>query len=101
MINSSNLSVAIIGAGPIGLAAAAHLSRKGERFIVFEAGKQIAENIRNWEHVPMFSPWKYNIDEASCKILNHYDWKKPSPDKIPTGQELIEQYLNRYCSINS
>ncbi|MEO9801938.1 MAG: NAD(P)-binding domain-containing protein [Reichenbachiella sp.] len=93
MNNFNKLPIAIIGAGPIGLAAAAHLSQKGQPFIIFEAGNQIAANIRSWEHVAMFSPWKYNIDSASSEILSRYDWTKPDRNNIPTGRELIEQYL--------
>ena len=32
------LPVAVIGAGPVGLAAAAHLAERGVPFVVFEAG---------------------------------------------------------------
>ncbi len=92
-MQKNKLPIAIIGAGPIGLAAAAHLSLRGEKFIVFEAGDQIADSVRSWEHVPMFSPWKYNVDKAAKKILQKYNWKSPDTNYLPTGKELIEQYL--------
>ena len=47
----STLPVAVIGAGPVGLAAAAHLLERGEAPIVFEAGEQVGANIRDWGHV--------------------------------------------------
>lgn len=53
---SNNLPVAIIGAGPIGLAAAAHLVERGQKFILFEAGSSIGQNILQWGHVRLFSP---------------------------------------------
>jgi cation diffusion facilitator CzcD-associated flavoprotein CzcO len=38
-MSDHKLPVAVIGAGPVGLAAAAHLLVKGETPIVFEAGE--------------------------------------------------------------
>ena len=93
MANLNSLPIAIIGAGPIGLSAAAHLHKQGQSFIVFEAGAQIADSVKTWEHVPMFTPWKYNLDSTCTEILSGYDWKHPEADEIPTGQELIEEYL--------
>jgi cation diffusion facilitator CzcD-associated flavoprotein CzcO len=51
------LPVAIIGAGPIGLAAAAQLIRRGETPLVLEAGDAVGHSMRQWGHVAMFSPW--------------------------------------------
>src|SRR5215210_9138076 len=56
-----NLPVAVVGAGPIGLAAAAHLLARDERPIVFEAGAQVGAAIREWGHVRLFSPWRYLV----------------------------------------
>ncbi|MFD8565256.1 FAD-dependent oxidoreductase, partial [Streptosporangium canum] len=36
------LPVVVIGAGPIGLAAAAHLAERGQDFLLLEAGEQVA-----------------------------------------------------------
>ncbi len=92
-MSQKDLPTVIIGAGPIGLAAASHLSLRNQPFIILEAGRQIADSIRQWEHVPMFSPWKYNIDNAAANILKKYDWRKPKSYHLPTGKELIEAYL--------
>lgn len=89
----SNLPVAIIGAGPVGLAAAAHLVQRGETPIIFEAGSQIAANIRSWGHVRLFSPWRWCVDKASVALLTAQGWQQPDPDLLPTGQELIDHYL--------
>jgi cation diffusion facilitator CzcD-associated flavoprotein CzcO len=59
-MNQSYVPVAVIGAGPIGLAAAAHLVSKGATPIVFEAGSAVGASIREWGHVRLFSPWRYN-----------------------------------------
>jgi cation diffusion facilitator CzcD-associated flavoprotein CzcO len=60
----SSLPVATIGAGPVGLAAAAHLLARGERPLVLEAGPAVASNVRAWDHVRLFSPWQYVVDPA-------------------------------------
>ncbi|MGG4492211.1 NAD(P)-binding domain-containing protein [Metabacillus idriensis] len=89
----SKLPVAIIGAGPVGLAAAAHLVSRGESFILLEAGQQAGANILTWEHVRLFSPWKYNMDKAALALLKKHDWIQPEPDALPTGRDLVGQYL--------
>lgn len=88
-----DLPVAIIGAGPVGLAAAANLALQKVPFIVLESGQNVAHNIRKWQHVHLFSPWQYNIDKVARKLLEETDWKSPQDDILPTGKELIEQYL--------
>ena len=66
----NNLPIAIIGAGPVGLAAAAHLTLRNLPFIIFEAGNTVAANVLDWAHVRVFSPWKYNIDKAARQLLS-------------------------------
>ncbi|MCR8656569.1 NAD(P)-binding domain-containing protein [Paenibacillus endoradicis] len=90
---SNHLPVAIIGAGPIGLAAAANLVERGEKFILLESGSHVGSNISDWGHVRLFSPWQYNVDKAAARLLSQQDWSAPSPDELPTGQQLLEQYL--------
>ena len=50
----NTLPVAVIGAGPSGLAAAAHLVARGEEPIVFEAGAKVGAAIREWGDVRLF-----------------------------------------------
>ncbi|WP_431026748.1 NAD(P)-binding domain-containing protein [Lysinibacillus sp. LZ02] len=88
----TKLPVAIIGAGPIGLAAAAHLKQRNMPFFVLEAG-ELAANVRSWQHVTLFSPWQYNIDSAARTLLEQTSWQSPQNEVIPTGKELIELYL--------
>jgi thioredoxin reductase len=87
------LPVAIIGAGPVGLAAAAHLIQRGETPLVFEAGPEIAANVRSWGHVSLFSPWRWCVDQAAVALLEAQGWRHPNPDALPTGQQLIDDYL--------
>jgi hypothetical protein len=86
-------TVAIIGAGPVGLAAAAHALGRGLEPVVLEAGCRVGHAVRQWSHVRMFSPWRYNIDSASEELLRKEGWNSPDPDQFPTGGELVEDYL--------
>jgi len=87
------LPVAIIGGGPIGLAAAAHLASKGERFVVLEAGASVGASVSAWGHVQVFSPWRYNLDPVATGMLRAAGWKEPDPDLLPTGAEIVAEYL--------
>jgi thioredoxin reductase len=87
------LPVAIIGAGPIGLAAASHLLAREIPVRVFEAAPRVGENIRDWGHVRLFSIWEQCVDEASVALLRRYGWKQPDNSALPTGKDLVEQYL--------
>src|SRR5215203_5112663 len=90
----SPLPVAVIGAGPVGLAAAAHLLAQGEEPIIFEAGESAGSNILDWGHVRLFSPWRYMVDTAARELLTAAgDWVAPDPDVYPTGRELVGAYL--------
>jgi thioredoxin reductase len=90
----SPLPVAVIGAGPVGLAAAAHLLAQGEEPVIFEAGTSVGANVLAWGHVRLFSPWSYLIDTAARERLTAAgDWVAPDPDAYPTGRELVEGYL--------
>lgn len=86
-------TVAIIGAGPIGLAAAAHVHERGMTPLVLEAGPEIGHAVRQWHHVRLFSPWEYNVDLASARLLAKTGWVTPDAKAYPTGKELIERYL--------
>ncbi len=87
------LPVAIIGAGPVGLAAAAHLVERNMPFVVFEAGPRVGHSMLAWGHVQMFSPWQYSIDPAAVRLLEASGWQAPDPESYPTGRALVEQYL--------
>jgi thioredoxin reductase len=87
------LPVAVIGAGPIGLAAAAHLILRNEPVLVFEASRAIAANLREWAHVRLFSVWDQCIDEAAEAILRRNGWKGVDGNRLPTGGDLVRDYL--------
>ena len=90
---SESLAVAVIGGGPVGLAAAAHLLARGVPVKVYEAGPAVGSNVRDWGHVRVFTPWRYCVDEAATTLLKLHGWRLPAADDYPTGAELVSGYL--------
>ena len=88
-------TVAILGAGPVGLAAAAHVLERGLEPVVLEAGPDAGHAVGQWSHVRMFSPWEYNIDKAAERLLATVGWNAPSGCDYPTGGELVAQRIRR------
>lgn len=86
-------TVAILGAGPVGLSAAAHVLERGMVPLIVEQGDAVGHAIRAWGHVPMFSNWRYNIDGAARRRLEPTGWRGPDPDIHPTGADLVAEYL--------
>ncbi|GJE03340.1 FAD-dependent oxidoreductase [Methylobacterium isbiliense] len=91
--STASLPVAVIGAGPVGLAAAAHLVAHDLPVTVYESGDTIAANVRAWGHVQLFSPWEFNIDPAARALLEAQGWQAPPEKGYPTGYELVDRYL--------
>jgi thioredoxin reductase len=87
----AGLPVVIVGAGPVGLAAAAQLSERGIEPLVLEQGPAAGSAIRQWGHIRLFSPWEFLVDPASVRLLEQTGWTMPSG--TPTGHELVEGYL--------
>ncbi len=88
-----DLPVAIIGGGPVGLAAAAQLTKRNIPFVLFEAGGSVGQNFLSWGHVRVFSPWRYNIDKAAAELLHEIGWVAPDQEELPTGKELVDLYF--------
>ncbi|WP_353827082.1 FAD-dependent oxidoreductase [Agromyces sp. SYSU T0242] len=93
------LPVAIIGAGPVGLAAAAHLLERGIDVTVLEAGDDVASSVRDWGHIRLFSPWRLLVDPAARRLLEGGGWTHPDEDRLPTGAELVERYVAPLAAI--
>ncbi|HKT58146.1 MAG TPA: NAD(P)-binding domain-containing protein [Microbacterium sp.] len=90
----ATLPVLIIGAGPVGLAAAANLVERGIDFAILEAGTEAASSIRLWAHTRFFSPWRHLIDPASRRLLEASGWSPAAAEgRAPTGRELVDDYL--------
>jgi thioredoxin reductase len=95
----TTLPVAIIGAGPVGLAAAAHLVARGVRPLVLEAAASVGAHVAAWSHVQVFSPWRFNVDEIAAKLLRAHGWMEPDADALPTGAELLARYLRPLAAL--
>ncbi|GAA2329975.1 hypothetical protein GCM10010431_60830 [Streptomyces kunmingensis] len=83
----------MIGAGPIGLAAAAHLVEQGIEPLVLEAGPQAGAAVREWAHVRLFSTWGEVVDPAAEKLLAPTGWIRPDADTYPSGGDWANDYL--------
>jgi thioredoxin reductase len=91
--DKQRLPVAVLGAGPVGLAAAAHLIERGLTPLILEAGATVGANLATYRHVRLFSPWQYNVDKAARRQLQDHGWKAPTDDALPTAGELLDGYL--------
>jgi thioredoxin reductase len=98
-MSSNQLPVAVIGAGPVGLAAAAHLAARGIEPVVFEAGETVGASVREWGHVRVFSPWEYNVDPVAGEMLARHGWSAPPDDAYPTGDEIVDRYLEPLAAL--
>lgn len=86
-------TVAIIGAGPVGLAAGAHALERGLAPVIIEQGPTVGHAVCQWAHVPMFSNWAYNVDQSAERLLAATGWNRPDPEAHPTGGDLLSLYL--------
>ncbi|HEY0634866.1 MAG TPA: NAD(P)-binding domain-containing protein [Gammaproteobacteria bacterium] len=93
MENRYQYPVAVLGAGPVGLAAAAQLLERGLDVWVFEAAAQVGASFTDVAHISLFSPWRYNIDKAARRLLEAEGWDAPNNDALPTAGELVNRYL--------
>lgn len=89
----TGLPVAVIGAGPVGLAAAAQLLERGLDVVVYEAGDSAGAAVQQWGHTRLFSPWEYLVDAAAARLLDATGWEAPAVKKLPTGHEFVRDYL--------
>ncbi|MEQ1831916.1 MAG: NAD-binding protein, partial [Candidatus Eisenbacteria bacterium] len=85
-------SLAILGAGPVGLEAAALALELGFDVHVFERGEPGAHLVA-WGHVRMFTPWRMNVGPASARLLSRHGVSVPASDDCPSGLELAERVL--------
>lgn len=99
MTTTADLPVVVIGAGPAGLAAAAHLVERGIEPLVLEAGPTAATAVRGWSHVRLFSTWSELTDPAAEKLLAPTGWVKSAAETYPTGGEWAEQYLQPLADV--
>ncbi|HEX6705824.1 MAG TPA: arsenic resistance N-acetyltransferase ArsN2, partial [Albitalea sp.] len=95
----SDLPVAVIGAGPVGLAAAARLLERGITPLILEAGAKVGANLADYAHVRLFSPWRYNVDHAVTDQLRTAGWIAPPPEELPLAGEIVERVLRPFAAL--
>ncbi|MBV7697315.1 NAD(P)-binding domain-containing protein [Streptomyces sp. TRM70350] len=96
---TDQLPVVVVGAGPVGLAAAARLVERGLEPLVVEAGPSAGTAVRDWAHVRLFSPWSEVIDPAAEKLLAPTGWVRPDGAAYPTGGDWAERYLQPLADV--
>jgi len=89
----SELPVVVVGAGPVGLAAAAELVERGLTPLVLERGEHAGAAVAQWHHVRLFSRWAELVDPAARRLLELRGWTHPAEDEYPTGAEWAQLYL--------
>jgi hypothetical protein len=92
-VPTPDLPLVIVGAGPIGLAAAAHAHSRGLPTVVLEAGPHVGASVCEWGHVRLFSPWRELVDPVAETLLQAGGWVRPDPDRYPVGAEWADDYL--------
>jgi 2-polyprenyl-6-methoxyphenol hydroxylase-like FAD-dependent oxidoreductase len=76
-----SLPIAVIGGGPVGLAAAAHLIARNLPVKLYEAGPAVGANLRDWGHVRVFTPWRYCVDAAAAALLDRQGWRRTDANR--------------------
>ncbi|TSD94898.1 FAD-dependent oxidoreductase [Skermania sp. ID1734] len=89
----NGLPVVVVGAGPIGLAAAAQLRERDLPVVVFERGPVAGHAVGQWNHVRLFSRWVELIDPAARRLLDTTGWTAPDEHTYPTGRDWAGEYL--------
>ncbi|WP_431981484.1 NAD(P)-binding domain-containing protein [Streptomyces qinglanensis] len=98
-MSTQQLPVVVIGAGPVGLAAAAHLVEQDVEPLVLEAGPAAGTAVRAWSHVRLFSPWGEVTDPAAEKLLAPTGWAGPDTAAYPSGGDWVERYLQPLADV--
>jgi len=87
-------SLAILGAGPIGLEAALYARYLGYKVQLLERGPTAAANVLQWEHVSLFTPFGMNASPLGIAALQAQNpsWQCPDANETLTGAELYLRY---------
>ncbi len=82
------MRVVVIGAGPVGLEAAAQASAAGHDVTVYDAGR-IGSGVRTWSALRAWDPWSAWVGPAGVALLGG----PPDPGAFPTGREIVAGWL--------
>ncbi len=86
------MRIGVIGGGPVGVECALRLRMLGHTVSVYEAGR-IGQNVREWGHVRMFSPWSLNRSEAGSSLLRDAGVALADGEQFPSGADYVSAYL--------
>jgi len=92
MSDESEIDVAIIGGGPIGIEAAVYGRERGLEVEVLERGR-VGANVERWSHVQLFSAWELNRSRWGERVLEREGVALEPEGAYPTGAEYLETYL--------
>ncbi len=95
----ADLPIAVLGAGPVGLAAVAQLIERGLPFVALEAGSSVGANLLDYGHVRLFSPWKYNLDAAVARLLKPTGWTAPPEAELPHAADIVNRILQPFAAL--
>ena len=95
----SDRKVAILGAGPIGLEAALAAAEQGLDFTVYEAAGAVGGYVREWSHVPTFTPWDMSVSARVRAAMERAGIEAPAGDELPTGADLVEHLLEPVAAL--
>jgi len=86
-------TIAVIGAGPIGLEAALYARFLGYDAQVIEQGR-VAEQLLRWGDIRFETPWKLNASPLGLAALRAQDtaWVPPADEDLLTAAELAAVY---------
>jgi len=98
-MSREELPVVVIGAGPVGMSAAVQLLERNVDVVVLEAADDVGATQRDWGHVRLFSPWRYNMDKTAVRHLEATGWAPPPAEEMPTGADLFHRYLKPLAAL--
>jgi thioredoxin reductase len=95
MTRTQHPRLAVLGAGPVGLEAAAYAAALGLPFTVYERGR-VGEHLLRWGHVRLFSPFGMNVTPLGLARVraDHPGHELPAGGDQLTGREHVAAYLD-------
>ena len=98
-VADAGLPIAVLGTGPVGLAAVAQLVERGLPFVALEAGASVGANLLDYGHVQLFSPWQFNVDHAMARLLAPTGWTAPPAAGLPRAGEIVGRVLQPFAAL--
>ena len=89
--------VAVIGAGPVGLAAAAHLIERGLPVRVYEAGSDRRRERARLGPCAAVLAVAIQHRPAARALLERHGWQEPPADALPTGARSVRRLSRAAC----